>query len=420
MRSPLLLLAAGATGCGRPESVAAPPPPAISTVHVETWDDQVAALDGRLTAAIAAAERPPADWGRWETVASLYTQRARLTGDYADYVAAQGALDRGFSAAPAGSGPVLSQAKLNYTLHRLDAAEVGLNEAARRPLLDEPKRSGLALFRGDIALERGQFGVAKADFDDAASLHPSFQTDCALARYAWQTGDYEAAEAHFDDALARWHGVSQEPVAWLHLQGGLMDLDRGRYAEALADYQAADAALPGYWLVGEHIAEVTALMGDVDGALARYGDLIARTGNPEFMDAAAALRRERGEEGAAKTLIAQAEAAHRARMALAPEAAMGHALEHWLQFGEDPQETLAMAEANYAARPGGAATVQLATALLAAGRAGDAQGLIDALLATPYRSAALFAVSADIEDALGATELAAERRAAAKSINPQL
>jgi Tfp pilus assembly protein PilF len=96
---------------------------------------------------------------------------------------------------------------------------------------------------------------------------------------------------------------------------------------------------------------------------------------------------------------------------------MGHGLAHQLQYGT-PVRALELAQANYAARPGGDAQVALARAHLAANRPADALELVQRALATPYRTAALHHVAAEAHTALGHTDAAEEQLRLCSAINP--
>jgi Xaa-Pro aminopeptidase len=98
-----------------------------------------------------------------------------------------------------------------------------------------------------------------------------------------------------------------------------------------------------------------------------YADLVARTGNPEFMDALARLLRARGEEARAQAWIAAARRVHEQRLALFPEASWGHALGHFLDFGE-PEIAVTLAEMNWRLRPNREAAQLLEAAYARAGR----------------------------------------------------
>src|SRR6185503_1437990 len=110
---------------------------------------------------------------------------------------------------------------------------------------------------------------------------------------------------------------------------------------------------PGWWLADEHIAEVHALRGDFDDALARYQDIVQRTGAPEYMDAIARILLEQHQPGAAAEWTGRARTIYRERLALLPEAAAGHAIDHFLQFEPlERDELLAIARQDVIARPG--------------------------------------------------------------------
>ena len=66
----------------------------------------------------------------------------------------------------------------------------------------------------------------------------------------------------------------------------------------------------------------------------------------------------------------------------------GHALDHYLTFGADPAETVALAERNAALRPNAEALTKLAAALRQAGRFDEAEAAL-------RRAAETGAVSAD-------------------------
>ena len=151
---------------------------------------------------------------------------------------------------------------------------------------------------------------------------------------------------------------------------------------------------------------------------ALYADIIARTDNPEFMDAVAGIHRAAGRTEAAAPLIARADAIYEAQLLRFPEAAYGHALEHFLEFGADPKRTVTLAEANHRTRPNAEAKISLARAYLQAGRKDDARKAIDEALATPWNTADLHAVAAEVLTATGDAAAASEQRRLALAINP--
>lgn len=357
-------------------------------------------------------------WTAYEWAAGAALERARLSGSFDDYAAADALLARAFEIAAGAGGPYLSRARLHYSLHRYDAALADLAAAERQLLLPDATRRQIAAIRADIAFHRGRYREALAGYRDNLVLESDPSDLFRLAYYEWQTGAYDRAAALLEQAAAASGDLDPQRVAFWHLQRGQMDLDRGRHAEAFAHFLDADAALPGWWLVQEHLAEVHTLEGRLDEAEAIYRAVIEETGSPEFMDAMAGIAAQRGSETEAALWIARARAGYERQLALLPEAAMGHALGHFLAYEPNDELVLALAERNHALRPGGEATLLLAQAELRADRLDEAADLISALLAGPWRSAELHATAATVYRLRGDTAAAEEQLAAMRGIDP--
>jgi len=267
-------------------------------------------------------------------------------------------------------------------------------------------------------LQRGEYTQALEGFQRSNSLHRSITGLSRLANYHWKAGEFVYAFRYLNDAEALYVNESPMEPAWFDLQRGLMALDQGKWDEALTHYRNADDHLSGWWLVGEHIAEVQALLGQTEEAKVAYEQLIQKTGNPEFMDALAGIHQARGEDAMAKGWIEKARTAYEARLDRFPEATWGHALDHFLEFAPDPKDAVLMAEQNHTLRPGGEAKVKLAEAYLKAGKAEQARALVETTLSGPYRSAALFTTAAEVYGSLGDQTRADDMKSRALRINP--
>ena len=355
----------------------------------------LASLDAELEATRA---RSGTDWTVHGQLAGLHLRRARLAGGYDDYDAALEALDEAFALAPDGSGPHAVEARVLASLHRLPEAEGAVERASERVLLDDATRASLDLLDSELAWQGGAYDDALNGLADVHDRRPTFGSHARIGHQAWHTLDDATAEAAFDDAEEAIVGEAPVLRAWTHLQRGILDLDRGRLDEALDHYHDADAALPGWWLVQEHIAEIWVLTGHEERAEVLYVDIVERTGAPEFMDALAELALSRGEEAEAARWTAEARAAYDDQLARHPEAAAGHAVDHYLTFAA-PSEALDLAEANVMARPNAEAHVKLAAAHLAAGDVPAAREALDRALDTPWRNSDLFDVQAAVEAA---------------------
>lgn len=387
------------------------PAPPVELAPGDAYDVAVNKLDADLAATRDRATGN--DWTHAERLAGLHLERARLTGEYSDYDHALDALDEAFRIAPDGSGPHATQAAVLASLHRLDEAADANARAWQRPLLDDRTRARLTLLDGQLAWQGGDYLDGHATMVEAHALRDTTASHAALAHHAWHTTDFATADAGYLDALSDVPASDAHGRAWVELQRGILDLDRDHLDEAMEHFLAADATFPGWWLVHEHIAEVLTLTGREDQAEALYIDVIDRTGNPEFMDALGELRIARGDDG--DELLARARTLHLDRVARHPEAAAGHALDHFIAHGS-PDEAVELALANVAARPNAEAHMKLAQAVLVAGRASEADDAITAALQTPWRTAELYDIAAEVAEARGNRAEARAHREAARAL----
>jgi tetratricopeptide (TPR) repeat protein len=376
-----------------------------------SYDEALARIDVDLAHARAQAEAHPDEWLRHELLARRLYSRARLTGSFDDYAAAEAALRQAFAVAPPRIGPHMTQAVFDFTMHRLAGSERQLDRVAGYAVTpDVPELAEIVAMRGDIAFYRGDYDTALEAYQVAQRLAPG-TADFRLAVHHMKAGRFAEAEDYFNRAGRALSNPTPQQLGNLELQRGVLDLERGRRDAALAHFRRADRIFPGYWLIQEHIAEVTALNGDLAGAERLYRDIVRRTGHPEFMDALAGVKRKQGDAAAAAEWSARAAAVWRQRLRQFPEAAYGHALDHCVAAG-NWRCALSLAERNHRARPYGDAKIALAQALLHNGRRAEAKTMIEAVLASPWRTADLHSVAAEIYAAAGDARAKAQLAAA--------
>ena len=166
-------------------------------------------------------------------------------------------------------------------------------------------------------------------------------------------------------------------------------------------------------------AEALVESGEVEGAEELYRDIIARTGHPEFMDAMAELELNAGEHEASLSWPRRAEQAYEERMALFPKGVTGHALDHWIAFGQ-PERALELARANVEKSPNGDALTQLVRALLRADNPAGAAEAADRALGTAFSSAHLHSAAASAFTAAGREADAEAQRSTAQAIDSRL
>ena len=357
------------------------------------------------------------EWMVQDRRANILLERARLTGSFDDYAAAQKALDRAFATAPAGSGPHVTQAALAFGLHRLAAAQRALDAIDRYAVPAEAEvRTEAAATRCDISFYRGHYDDALRCIEKAA---PGGEDGDAFRRavYLGKTGHVDEALKSLDRAQREMRFPTAQGLANLDLQRGALELQRGAWDRASADFAHADKVFPGYWLAQAHRAQMLALDGRPAEAIARFEAIAARVESPEVMDALAGLYRAQGDVSRSKAWSDRAGAIWRRRLQQIPEAAWGHAFEHELAFG-DPARALDLAQKDYAARPYGVSAIALAWAYLANNRPADALRTMDKVQASSWVSADQHIVAAQAHALLGQSEAADDEQQKALAINP--
>lgn len=415
-RWPGFLLVLILSACGKDEVRSATPPAIPSESSAQPalrYEEQLRQLDlGLADVRKMMAQRPNDALLAIEPVKVLL-ERARLSGDYANYTAATEAL----ADAKRRSGdllyPCMVAARLHYALHRLDAARAELQRCPNTVDAAE-----LAVLRADLDFHSGRYREAGSVYQQAVNQRGQPDDYIRLALFRNRTGSPGEAAALFEAAEQRYFGESAVLRAWLKLQRGLVALDRGRHEEARALYLQADRELPGWWLIDEHLAEVQALLGNIEDARRAYEDIVRRTGAPEFMDALAALEAQAGHADRAGKLLAQARGLYEQRLASFPEAAAGHALDHYLNSPDDAAAALRLAQANHLNRPYGEASIALAQALLLNGRAAEALKLLQAEAAAGWDTPELHWILAQALGRMGKAPQSAAAQSRALAGNP--
>ena len=367
----------------------------------------LAELNLREAEAAQAADPDVADTALAIVEAAL--ELAWLSNDYDWFARAETAL--GAAQAAAGRSPrtCLVAARLHLTLHRAAAASEALRECG--PWSDERTREQLL---ADVRLMQGDPYAAAAGYRRLLHRQVEISTLAGLAGVHEMLGHPEEAKALLAEAERRDHGDDPAQRAWLKLRRAQIALHQGRWDEARAIYLAAEQTLPGWWLVEEHLAEIEALLGQTVAARNRYADIVERNGLPEIMDALAMLELTLGATESAESLRERARERYESRLARFPEAATGHAIEHFLH---DPHAAYALelAEANHTGRPTGESAAFLARAHWRSGRRAEACTVIESARGRGYESAEVLWLAAECSP----SDVASNVRAQALDLNPR-
>jgi tetratricopeptide (TPR) repeat protein len=382
-----------------------------------SYAEQLAATNHKMGYAQAYADRLGTDVGAWSDLANLYLGRARLTGSFDDYAMAGKLYDKAFSVAKPRYGPHLDRAIFNFTVHRLNLVEPDLVAVDHYAVPEPGPTATVQGLRGDLAFYSGHYPEALALYRKSHTTLVMMSTSFRLAYYWGRMGDPDKARRYLDEAESQVIGPQQQQRSFLEMYRGILSLDHGQWGDAETHFRKADAIFPGHWLVQEHLAMVLALRGHPSQAMALYQDIFQRTNMPEAADAVAGLYRATGDFAGAKAWAARADTLWRQRLALLPEAAYGHLVDHLLAFGT-PAETLQVALKNYQSRPYADAATQLGWAYLANHDPSNALKVLGPTLASGWVSAEPHIVAYEAHALLGQGPAADAERKAALTINP--
>jgi len=392
--------------------------PVATSGAPRSYDEAIRKADLTIEGDEEIARGRSGEWLIEERLANAYFARARLTGSFDDYAAAQRALDQAFATAPKGVGPHLTQAMLDFSLHRLSAAGAMIDAIDHYVIRPEAETRGeTSAMRGDIAFYRGDYAKALQAYTegrDAKAVESSFR----LAVYQSKTGQGDRAISTIERLAEQDRFPTAQLLCNLSLMAGAIELQRGNWSKAIEYFQRANRQFPGYWLVEAHLAQMAAMSGKRQTAIRAYLAIVLPNERPEVMDALAGLYRAQGDRKQSVLWADRAEAVWERRLRQIPEGAYGHAVEHYLAF-DKPARALELALLDYRARPYGVSATALAWAYIANNRPADALRVIDPVLRSAWVSAEEHIVAGQAHLLLGQSEAADAEQQAALAINPR-
>lgn len=347
-------------------------------------------------------------------VASFERTLARLTGQFEHYAAADEAIGAAIEAAGNQVGPLEAAMQIDFSMHRFPsvAERLAIHEQGA-PL------SGRVEFQRDmhanLAFALGDYDAATEVFEADVAVRRTSEHLIQLAALRAQTGHPDEADQLFVEAMENVHTDRAFQRATLELQRGLLDLQHERYAQAKEHYERANQHFEGWYLIEEHLAEILCLLDRCDESEEIYIDVISRTQSPELMASYGGILEGMGREEEAEEWRVRADARYAVLLEQFPEALGGHGLEYFLERGPAPR-ALELAQANAELRQDGEAYTLFAQALLQSGLAEEALAPIVELLEGPYRTPGFYEVAAEVFEANGRSEDAAEQLAARSAL----
>ena len=385
-------------------------------------DQQDASRDSERHLAMAQdhVSRDPDSWLPRQVLSRALSQSYAIDGDFAALVEAGRQLAEGRRLAPTNSGPNLVTAEWAMSVHDLDLARAALaGYDAQVVKLSRGEEAAADSLRGDIAFYTGDMATTQRAYDRAAAIDNGPGVLVRQATLAKARGDFDEAIALLVKAGTVDSLRTPRSLANLAIQIGAIEFARGRYDAAVERYDEAAKLLPGYWKAQLYEAEAALVAGRANEAIDRLETVVDYNQAPEAMDALAMIYRHRGDRTKSREWSARAAAEWHRRIEALPSAAIAHAAEHELAFG-NAARALDMARRNAAIRPYGEARILLAKALNANGRFAEARRELLAAEASGWRSALLFVELARSEQALDQPDAAREAWERALELNPEI
>ena len=342
---------------------------------------------------------------------------ARATGDVTAYLRAEAAFATTLQRDPTNAAALGYRGSVLVSLHRFaDAAAQARAVLERRP--DDPV--ALATL-GDASLEIGDIETARSAYGRVHVIAGSAATEVRLGHLAFVTGDTVAAIEHARAAVsaAAEEGAEGERAAFYAYQLADVLISTGDRAGAEAAYRQTLAADPGSFLAHSGLARVAAANGDLDLAIDELSAAIAIVPQPQFLARRGDLYTLRGGADDAKRATADFDTIEAIAL-LAGEAAgvYDRTLVLYLaNHGLDPERAVRLAEAELAVRQDVFGYDAAAWAMLAAGRAAEADALMAKALAFGTRDAKLLYHAGMIDASLGRTESARSNLQAALDLD---
>ncbi len=338
-------------------------------------------------------------------VALLYEGRARISGDVTDYARAEAAASRSLGIEPRQLDVQALHARILLATHEFSRA---LREASAVDR-SAPNQPAVLAIIGDASLELGDVDGAAAVYSRIEELAPGPAVTARLARVAFLRGDPAGAVSLAESAhkVAAKDGADGPALSWYAYLVGTLSMSAGMPDDASRWFDRALAGWPESYLALAGRARAAAALGDTEAAIAGYEAAIAVTPQPDALTALGDLLALRGDSATAEQHYATVEAIARVQ----GEGGLVYNRQLVLfdvNHDRDVAGALDLATAELAERKDAYGYDAYAWALLANGRAADADAAMTMALAGGTRDAMFLFHAGEIALALGDRSRAAD------------
>jgi tetratricopeptide (TPR) repeat protein len=400
----LLALAVGLLavrpGSGHAPLVAQRDPAAVTNGLIAFWE-------GRLAG-------DPLDFTAANRLGAAYLQRARESGDVADYSRAEAAVQASLASLPADNPTAFALlAAVRAAQHDFAAAEA----AALQAIALDPSDPYAYGVLGDAQVALGRYAEGEQTYAELVRVSPGLTSFSREAHLRELYGDIDGARAAWENAFATDAGRRPENTAWARTQFGAFWFGQGDFAAARDQYQRALAVYPGFIHALAGLARVDAAEGDLRGSIELYERVVERQPAPEYLaaygDVLAAAGREPEAQGQYDLVVA-IDSLYKAN-GINTDVTMAL---FFADHGINIDDAVSQAQAAYDTAPGIYAADALAWTLHRSGRSEAAVPYIEEALSLGTRDAALHYHAGEIFSAAGDPGRARQHYEASAEINP--
>ncbi len=366
----------------------------------------------------------PLDFIAQNKLAGKYLEHLRLSGDLRSLEAAARAAEASLKAAPPefNAGGLSLRGRVEMAQHRFSAA----GETALEWQEVQPGKTGAWLLLGDALLELGDYPGAEKAFAEVVRIDGliMLSSQPRLARLDMIRGRLKEAGAGLDSAWWMAESARDQPggaeiLAWCAVQRGELAFRQGQWELAEHWYQAANWALPGWYVVDDHFAELRAAQGRFDEAVAIYEKVIARVPRPELFQALGDVLVFAGRPEPAKPWFAKARELYTASFAKGELLYLHHGSGFFADSVSEPETAVAWARKDLEYRQSVHAWDALAWAEYKAGRVKEAAAAIDKALAPGVKDAHILYHGSMIRMSAGDLAGGKEALRQAVAVNPR-
>jgi len=410
------LLALVFISCGVASSPSAPPPPLPPATALppdfDASESSIRFLEDRV-------KSDPLDFIAYNKLAGYYLQRQRETGDLKYLDLASRAARASLAAIPAEQnvGGLAALARVEFATHDF----AGARDHAKRLIELEPSKGYPWQILGDALVELGDYDEAAVAYKRMEQLGRSVDTETRLARLALLRGQTDVATRRFTTAVIVSVDLgppSREAVAWCRWQLGEIAFSTGDYEAAESHYRDALVTFPNYYRALASLGRVLAARGDLAGGIEHLERASRILPDAGFVALLGDLYRLAGREREAATqyeLVEQIARLDALNGALYNRQIAMFFADHDIKA----DEAYASAEKEYQTRKDIYGADALAWTALKAGKIAEAQAAIKEALRLGTRDAKLYYHAGMIAKAAGDRSAARSYIERALKLNPQ-